>query len=261
VKLQADLVPAALRQFFRENPRIALAFSGGCDSAWLLYAAKACGAETGVYYVKSAFQSEFELEDAKKLAAQLGCSMQILEVDLLADAAVRSNPADRCYHCKQRIFSAILSAAHADGFRVVIDGTNASDDAADRPGMRALREMQVRSPLRECGISKAKVRSLSKEAELFTWNKPAYACLATRIPAGTAISEEDLDHIEKAETALAAIGFTDFRLRLEGKNARLELTEAQFPLVMERRNEIIAALEDDFREICLNLRARKGLEQ
>ena len=260
MKANADLVPAALRQFFVENPRIALAFSGGCDSAWLLYAAKACGAEPGVYYVKSAFQPSFELEDAKKLAGELDCKLRILEVDVLADESVRANPADRCYHCKQRIFRTILAAAHADGYACVADGTNASDKASDRPGMRALAEMQVRSPLRECGITKSEVRRLSRAAGLFTWDKPAYACLATRIPTGTPITGADLARIEQAEAALSVMGFTDFRVRTENDNARLELTEAQLPLLLDKRNEIIAALEKDFREISLNLRLRKGLD-
>lgn len=260
MKLNSAILPEALRRFFAENKSIALAFSGGCDSALLLYAAKACGAAPGVYYVKSPFQPEFELEDAKKLAAELGCGMRILNVDVLADEAVRANPADRCYHCKQHIFRAILEAAQADGYTCVMDGTNASDDASDRPGMRALREMQVRSPLRECGITKAQVRALSKEAGLFTWNKPAYACLATRIPTWTEITETDLSLIERSEAALSVMGFSDFRVRLEENSARLEITEEQLPLLLEKRPEIIAALEADFKEISLNLRLRKGLE-
>lgn len=261
MKLNPAILPEALQRFFSENRRIALAFSGGCDSALLLYAAKACGAELGAYYVKSPFQPEFELADARKLADEIGCGMRILEVDVLADEDVRSNPSDRCYFCKQRIFRAILEAARADGFSCVMDGTNASDDASDRPGMRALREMQVRSPLRECGVTKAQVRALSKEAGLFTWNKPAYACLATRIPTGTEITKTDLSRIERSEALLSAMGFSDFRVRMEGRNARLEITEENLPLLMERRREILAALETDFHEISLNLRLRKGLER
>ena len=260
MKLNPAILPETLQRFFAENRRIALAFSGGCDSALLLWAAKACGAEPGVYYVKSPFQPEFELEDAKKLSDELGCGMRILEINVLEEAAVRANPADRCYHCKQRIFRAILEAAQADGYTCVMDGTNASDDASGRPGMRALMEMQVRSPLREGGITKAQVRALSREAGLFTWNKPAYACLATRIPAGTEISETDLSRIEQSESALAAMGFSDFRVRMDGQDARLEITETQLPLLLEKRCEIIAALESDFKDISLNLRFRKGLE-
>ena len=260
MKLKPELVPEKLQAFFAANPRIALAFSGGCDSAYLLYAAIACGAEAGVYYVKSAFQPAFELEDAQKLAGELGCNMRVLDADVLGCEKVRTNPADRCYHCKQLLFRAILDAARTDGYACIIDGTNASDDASDRPGMKALAEMQVRSPLRECGVTKAQVRALSREAGLFSWNKPAYACLATRIPTDTEITKAALERIEKAEAALAGLGFSDFRVRTNGNHARLEITEAQLPLLTEKREEIIAALEQDFHEISLNLRLRKGME-
>ena len=253
-------VPESLRAFFRENPRLALAFSGGCDSAYLFYAAAACSADVAAYYVHSPFQPAFELEDARRLAMELGRELRLIEADALADPRVRANPPERCYYCKQGIFGAILSMAKADGYTLVIDGTNASDDASDRPGMRALRELKVRSPLRECGISKAQVRELSREAGLFTWNKPAYACLATRIPAGTVIECEALEKVERAEAALFKMGFSDLRVRMTPGGCRLELTEADMARLMQQRGEVLGALEDDFPEITLNLRARKGLE-
>ena len=137
-----------LQQFFKENPRVAIAFSGGVDSSYLLYAALHHGARARAYYVNSAFQPAFELEDARRLAGELNADMKVLPVDVLASETVTANPPDRCYHCKQVIFRTILAAAEADGFTVLLDGTNASDDAGDRPGMRALRELAVRSPLR-----------------------------------------------------------------------------------------------------------------
>ena len=148
-------VPEALKDFFRAHPHLALAFSGGTDSAYLLCAALACGCDVTAYYVHSPFQPAFELEDARRLAEQLRARLKILEMDILSDAAVRANPPDRCYHCKVRIFTALLDAAQSDGYTALVDGTNASDDAADRPGMKALRELKVLSPLRECGITKA----------------------------------------------------------------------------------------------------------
>ena len=260
IELQGVRVPERLRRFFEEQPRAALAFSGGCDSAYLLYAAVACGADVRPYYVHSAFQPAFELEDARRLARELNRELRVLELDVLADERVRANPPERCYHCKRRIFGAILDAAARDGFDCVIDGTNASDDAGDRPGMRALREMRVRSPLRICGIGKAELRALSREAGLFTWNKPAYACLATRIPAGTPIEAAALARVERAERSLADLGFSDFRVRTAGDGCRLELTEAQFPLLLARRAEVLEALSGDYREISLNLKPRRGLE-
>ena len=258
--MSAHDVPEALRSWFAAHPRFVLAFSGGCDSAYLFYAAAECGADFAACYVKSAFQPEFELEDAQRLARELGREIDVIELDVLEDAQVRANPKDRCYFCKQRIFSAICERARTLGYGLVIDGTNASDDASDRPGMRALRELQVESPLRSCGISKAEVRALSKQAGLFTWNKPAYACLATRIPAGTPIDAETLEKIERAESMLADMGFTDFRARIAGNGVRLELTEGDMAHLMERRAEVCAALAGDFDGISLDLRPRVGLQ-
>ena len=191
ISVSIDCVPAALREFFAEHSTIALAFSGGTDSSYLLYAAKACGANVHAYYVSTPFQPQFELDDAKLLAESLHADMTVLPFDVLTDKVVKSNPKDRCYYCKNQVFGGILKAAKEDGFTEIMDGTNASDDAGDRPGMRALKEMKVLSPLRLSGITKTALREYSRNAGLFTWNKPAYACLATRVPSGISI-EGDL---------------------------------------------------------------------
>ena len=193
--LQTNAVPQVLRAFFDAHPRLALAFSGGTDSAYLLYAARACGCDVGAFYVQSAFQPAFERRDALRLAEQVGATVNVVTLDVLASEAVRANPADRCYHCKRAIFAALIDAARAMGYDAIMDGTNASDDAGDRPGMRALEEMNVLSPLRLCGITKARLREYSRQAGLFTWNKPAYACLATRVPTGTPITEAALRRV------------------------------------------------------------------
>lgn len=245
-----------LNTFFSENPSVALAFSGGVDSAYLLYAAIDAGADVTAYYVKSAFQPEFELRDAQRLAQELGAKMRVLELDVLGDDAITANPADRCYHCKRRIFTAIVDAAHADGYTLLIDGTNASDDDADRPGIRALRELAVRSPLRECGLTKAQVREKSREAKLFTWDKPAYACLATRIPTGEAITAEKLSKTEQAEGFLESLGFRDFRVRLMGESAKLQLRAEQLPMFVEKRTELLAGLKPLYTNILLDLEVR-----
>ena len=156
-----------LNEFFQAHPKAALAFSGGVDSAYLLCAAVRQGADVRPYFVKSAFQPDFELEDARRLTGQLGVELTVLHVDILAEPCVAANPPERCYYCKRAIFSAILQAARQDGFVLLLDGTNASDPESSRPGMRALRELEVRSPLRECGLTKREVRRLSQEAGLF----------------------------------------------------------------------------------------------
>jgi len=245
-----------LQQFFEKYPKTAIAFSGGVDSLYLLYAAHKYGSETKAYYVKSAFQPDFELEDAKKLAAEVGAEMKILQLDVLEDRTVASNPKDRCYYCKHSIFNAIIQAAAEDGFTVLLDGTNASDDAADRPGMKALQELKVLSPLRECGLTKDDIRFLSKEAGLFTWDKPAYACLATRIPAGEQITKEKLQNIEKAENYMFSLGFTDFRVRTNNGRAKLQVRADQIGKVLAERELILNELGKSFTEVTLDLRPR-----
>jgi uncharacterized protein len=177
-------------------------------------------------------------------------------LDVLAVAAVRDNPADRCYHCKKAIFTALLAAAEAQGYEAVMDGTNASDDTSDRPGMKALVELGVLSPLRLCGITKAQVREYSRAAGLFTWDKPAYACLATRIPTGMPITDEDLNRVEGAEAALFALGFYDFRVRLFHGAARLQLPGTQMAEAIARREEIRGALAPWIEIVMLDLKDR-----
>ena len=216
-----------LKEFFKANPKAALAFSGGTDSAYLLWAAVQAGAAVQPYFVRSAFQPRFELEDARRLCAQLGLSLRVLDCDVLAQPEIAANPPDRCYYCKRALFTRLLDAAREEGYPLVIDGTNASDVEDDRPGMRALRELGVRSPLREAGLRKCDVRRLSAQAGLFTADKPSYACLATRIPSGTAIEPAMLETVERAEGLLAGLGYRNFRVRLRPWGALLQFDESQ----------------------------------
>ena len=245
-----------LEQFFQENPRCALGFSGGVDSAYLLYAGVKAGADIRPYFIKTAFQPTFELADAQKLARGLGVEVTVLELDALADPRVAANPADRCYFCKQNLFRTLKERAIADGYPVLLDGTNASDEAGDRPGMRALAELSVRSPLRECGLTKAEIRARSREAGLFTWDKPAYACLATRVPAGETITAETLARVEGAEDALFRLGYTDFRVRVFHGAARLQLPRGQMERAVREAETIQAALKPYFTPILLDLEGR-----
>ena len=245
-----------LREFFQAHPRAALAFSGGTDSAFLLWAAREYGCDLRAYYVKTAFQPRFEYEDACRLARELGVPMTTVEADILSVPEAAANGPRRCYYCKRALFSQLREAARRDGYDLLLDGTNASDDAGDRPGMQALRELEVRSPLRECGITKAEVRRLSREAGLFTWDKPAYACLATRVPTGTPIVREDLERVERGENALRALGFRDFRVRIFHGAARIQVPREQLPLALEKREAVLHALEADFDGVFLDLKPR-----
>ena len=245
-----------LEQFFKENPRVAIGFSGGVDSSYLLFAGLRCGADVRAYYVNAAFQPRFEYEEAKRLAGLIGAKMTVLELDVLSNEVVTANQPDRCYHCKLAIFGALVKQAKADGYPLIIDGTNASDDADDRPGMKALEEIGVRSPLRECGLTKDDVRRLSKEAGLFTWDKPSYACLATRIPTGSTITGELLQRVEKAEDALFALGFSDFRVRVYGEGARLQFPQNQMSAALDKSERIIKAIKPHFSTILLDMEGR-----
>lgn len=245
-----------LRDFFVKHNRVALAFSGGVDSAYLLYAGLVCGCDIHAYYVNSQFQPAFELEDACRLAEELHAKITIIDVDILSDDTIAANPVNRCYYCKKQIFSKIVKAAKNDGYEILIDGTNASDNASDRPGMQALKELSVYSPLRECGITKEQVRQLSREAHLFTWNKPAYACLATRIPAGSLITEDKLYCTEQAEKILTDMGFYNLRVRFVNEDAKIQIPENQFDKFFLKRREIITALKPYYHSITLDLEGR-----
>ncbi|MCQ4762729.1 ATP-dependent sacrificial sulfur transferase LarE [Cloacibacillus evryensis] len=246
-----------LNDFFKENTRAALAFSGGTDSAYLLYMALKCGAQVRPYYVKTPFQPRFELDDALRLARELGTELTVIEYDILDDGLIAANPADRCYHCKKKLFGLLLRERAAnDGFPLIIDGTNASDDAGERPGMRALCELGVRSPLRECGLTKTEIRARSRTAGLFTWDKPAYACLATRVPAGRRIDRELLQRVEAAERELFALGFTDFRVRVFHEAARIQLSPEQMAEALKRREDILARLKKYFDIVLLDMETR-----
>ena len=245
-----------LKEFFRQCPRVALGFSGGVDSAYLLYAALEHGAQVKPYFVKTAFQPRFELEDARRLASELEVPMTVVEADILAVPEAAANGPQRCYHCKTALFSQLRQAAREGGYTVLLDGTNASDDAGDRPGMRALRELEVRSPLRECGLTKEEVRRRSREAGLFTWDKPAYACLATRVPTGEAIAPETLQKVESAEEALFSLGYSDLRVRVFHGAARLQLSGQQLERAAKERERILQALAPWFGTVLLDLKAR-----
>ena len=246
-----------LTEFFSLHPKAAMGFSGGVDSAFLYAAARACGADVRPYFIRTPFQPAFELEDARKLAPDL----TVLELDVLDLPQVAANPADRCYHCKKALFGRLKAQALADGYHVLLDGTNASDDLADRPGVQALAEYGVLSPLRLCGLTKDQIRRQSRDLGLFTWDKPAYACLATRIPTDTAIDRETLRRVEAAETALMALGYRDFRVRIFHGAARIQLQPDQFPRTPEAYAALVRAVRPQFQTVLLDLDGREAPAQ
>ncbi len=215
-----------LIDWFCQQGRAAIAFSGGVDSTFLLACAKqALGRNVKAYTCRSAFVPEWELNEAKEFCEEHEIDLQIIPLDVLADENIAKNPINRCYLCKKSVFGAITAQARQDGFSVVCDGANVDDLSDYRPGSKAAKELGVLSPLQMLGYDKAAIRRLSAAMGLPTAQKPAYACLATRIPTDHTITIEALERIDKAEQVFHEMGYPAVRVRHHGDLARVELSK------------------------------------
>lgn len=224
---------------------LAVAFSGGVDSTYLLHEAVKAGKEkVTALIMKTPSVPERELDEAVTFCKSRGISFFVLPADPFSAAGFRENGRDRCYICKHFLFSALLEKAKEEGIPFVADGTNADDRKEFRPGLRALKELDIRSPLAEAGLTKKEIRELSEKEGLPTWNKPSFSCLATRFPYGEELTVEKLRRTEAAENLLAELGFTQRRVRVHGNLARIEVLPAEIPLLLERRDMISSRLEE-----------------
>lgn len=213
---------------------VVVAYSGGVDSTLLAKAATdALGIRAVCVLIESCLVPGVELEEAISQAEELGLHLVRLPVDVLEVDGVQDNEPDRCYHCKRALFTKLVDIARQRDFPYVIDGSNADDEDDFRPGSRALVELAVRSPFKELGYTKEQIRAISREIGLPTWNKPSYACLASRVPYGTELTEDVLGRVELAEQVIRSLGFSQFRVRHHGDIARIEV----LPADMERLNE------------------------
>lgn len=225
-----------------------VAFSGGVDSSLILKLAVQAAAKTGhkVYgiMVHTMLHPMGEVEDARVTAEQIGAEFRVLEIDELKGADILDNPVDRCYRCKKYLFRNLIEEGEKLGVSVMMEGTNEDDLHVYRPGLRAIRELGIHSPLAEAGMTKAEVRRLAGELGVSVSNKPSMPCLATRFPYGTRISYETMRTVDEGEAFIRSLGFYNVRLRIHNDVARIEVDVNEMPHLLEHCEQIVAKLKN-----------------
>lgn len=223
-----------LHEYIKSLGKVAVAFSGGVDSTFLLSVCnEVLGKNAVAITVISPYIPEWEIQEAKELTKELNCKHNFVKIDSIPEN-IKFNPSNKCYLCKKNIFEKIILEAKSLGIDYVLDGTNIDDTKDFRPGIKALSELNIKSPLKELSITKEEIRKFSKELKLKTWNKPAYACLLTRMEVGTEITNDKIKRIEKAEGVLHSRGFKAVRVRAHGDLARIEVDPSILGNILEK---------------------------
>jgi pyridinium-3,5-biscarboxylic acid mononucleotide sulfurtransferase len=237
-----------LREIFRELDSVIVAYSGGVDSSYVAYVANAeLGPRAVCITGQSASLPEYQRAEIDEVVKKFGFQHEIIQTEELENPGYRANNPDRCFFCKDELYTKLESVAHARGIKSIVDGSTVDDLGDYRPGRRAASQHAVRSPLIEAGLSKSEVRELSRRVELPTWDKPASPCLSSRIAYGTTVTIERLSKVDRGEEILREFGFREFRVRHHDQLVRIEIAPAEMDRVL--RKDLIAELARRFREL------------
>ncbi|WP_297638058.1 ATP-dependent sacrificial sulfur transferase LarE [uncultured Clostridium sp.] len=236
-----------LKNYIKSLEKVAIAFSGGVDSTFVLkVASEVLGKNAVAITIESPYIPKWEIREAKQLAKEFGCTHKIIKFDEILEE-VKFNAPNRCYLCKKKLFKAILEEARNLNIKYVIDGTNIDDTKDYRPGLKALEELSIKSPLKELSITKQEIRDFSKELKLPTFNKPSYSCLLTRLESGIEVTEDKLRRTEEAELILHSYGFKAVRVRNHGDLARIEVNKEDLERILNR--DLLKEISDKIKNV------------